>query len=142
MFKRVSCTLVSVVRVIHALGNLLSKTNQNVVRGFCKLFWAYCFVFCKSLSYFTRDSQESLVVAIYNQIKSRNSQNLVVYYWHFKVKVISFLSLCTARKVYKTVSRLLPSRNFPAQSQLHSVREMIFRMFFSLCCGVFERVND
>ena len=80
MFKCVSCTLVSVVRVIHTLGNLLFKNQSKRRREFCKLFWAYCFVFCQSLSCFTRDSQESLVVLIYNQIKSRNSQNLVVYY--------------------------------------------------------------
>ena len=67
---------------------------------------------CQSLSCFTRDSQESLLVAIYNQIKSRNSQNLVVYYSHFKVKLISFLSLHTARKVYKTLWTSLTSFHF------------------------------
>ena len=98
--------------------------------------------FCQPLSCFTRDSQKSLVVAIYSQTKSRNCQNLVVYYWHFKVKVISFLSLYKAWKVYKTVSCLLPSRSFPAQGQLYNIRETIFRMFFSCCCGIFEQVND
>ena len=67
---------------------------------------------------------------------------LVIYYWHFKVKVISFLSLHTAQKVEKTVSRLLPSKSFPAQSQLYNDRETIFWTFFLLCCGIFEQVND
>ena len=98
-------------------------------------------MFCQSFSCFTRDNQKSLVVAIYSQIKKRFSQNLVVYYWHFKVMFISFLSLHTARKVYKIVSCLLLRRNFPAQSQLHNVKESIFGTFFSCCCGIFEWVN-
>ena len=54
---------------------------------------------------------------------SRFSHNLVVYYWHFRVKVIRFLSLHRARKVYNTVNCLLPTWSFPAQSQLHNVRD-------------------
>ena len=59
-----------------------------------------------------------------------------------KVKVIRFLSLHTAQKVYKTVSCLLLSRSFPAQRCLHNVRQTIVRTFLSRCCGIFERVND
>ena len=77
-FKCVSCTLVPVVCVIYTF----SKTNQNVVREFCNLFWRIGSCFCKSLSCFIRSIsiQKSLAVAIYYQIKSRNCQRLVKIY--------------------------------------------------------------
>ena len=36
----------------------------------------------------------------------------------------------------------MPTTSFPAQSQVHNVREKIFRTFFSCCCRVFKWVND
>ena len=45
LFKCVFCTLTPVARVIHTLRNFLFKNQSNVVREFCKFFWAYCFVF-------------------------------------------------------------------------------------------------
>ena len=92
--------------------------------------------FCQLLNCFTKGSQKSLVVAIYSQVKKFSIfiQSLIVYYWHFKVKVISFLLLHTAQKIYKTLSCLLPSRNFPARSQLYKVRKTVFRTFFLRCC--------
>ena len=70
------------------------------------------------------------------------SQNLVVYYWHFKFKVISFSSLHTARKVYETVSCLLPSRSFPGPvSSFLSSRSFPGQSQLHVYCIVFERVN-
>ena len=100
--------------------------------------------FCQPLSFFTRDSQKLLVVAIYSEIKSRNCQDLV--------KILSFitdiwksqgfLSLHKARKIYKRVSFLLLSGSFLVQSQLYNVREIICATSFSRYCGIFEGVND
>ena len=144
LFNFVSCTLVLVVCVIHSLQNLL-KNQSKRHQGICKLFWAYCFVFLSVVKFLYKRQSEITCSGILqsNQVKklSRFSQNLVVYYWEFKAKVIS-LSLYTARKVYKTVSCLLPSRSFPAQGQLYNIRETIFEAFVSHCCGIFERVND
>ena len=73
---------------------------------------------------------------------SRFSQNVVVYYWYFRVKDIHFVSLHTAQKVYKPVSCLLLSKSFPAQRYLHNVRQTIFGTFLSCCCAIFEQAND
>ena len=73
---------------------------------------------------------------------ARFSQNLVVYYWYFRVKDIHFVSLHTAQKVYKTVSCLLLSKSFPAQRYLHNVWQTIFGTFLSCCCAIFEQAND
>ena len=59
---------------------LIQKPIKTLLRNFGSFSGHIASCFCQSLSYFTRDSQESPVVAIYNQIKSRNSQNFVVYY--------------------------------------------------------------
>ena len=91
---------------------LVQKPIKTSLGNFASFSGRIASCFCQSLSCFTRDGQESLVVAIYNQVKSRNSRNLFVYYWHFKVKVISFLSLHTARKVYKALGTSLTSFHF------------------------------
>ena len=86
-----------------SLGNL-----QEIVRNHLQL------------QFIVKSSQE--IVKIY----SKFSRLLLT----FKVKVISVLLLLTSRKVYKTVSCLLASRNFPVQCQFHNIRKTVFRMFF------------
>ena len=59
---------------------LIQKPIKTSLENFASFSGRIASCFCQSLICFTRDSQGSLVAAIYNQIKSRNSQNLVVYY--------------------------------------------------------------
>ena len=112
-FNHVSFTLVAVVRVIHTLRNFLFKNQSKLCKGkICKLFWEYCFVF---LSVVKLLYKKSLVVAIYNQIKSRNCQDLVKIYSFttdiLKSRLFVFWSFHTARKVYKTVTKGLQNSN-------------------------------
>ena len=51
---------------------LIQKPIKMLLRNFASFSGHIALCFCKSLSCFTRDSQKSLVVAIYSQIKSRN----------------------------------------------------------------------
>ena len=145
-FKHVSCNLVLVVCVIHILRNFLFK-NQSIHRqGISQAFLGILLRVqsVPNLLYKRQRSESTSSCNLQsNQVKklSRFSQTLFVYYWHFKLKVISFLSLHKARRIYKTVSCLFPSRSFSAQSQIHNVRET-FRTFFSSCCVTLERVND
>ena len=72
LYLSVSCTLMFVVRVIHTLRNFVF---QSQLKNYYGIFRILGDVFTIALQ--TRDNQESLVVAVYNQIKSGNCQDLV-----------------------------------------------------------------
>lgn len=125
----------------YLMERLIQKTIKKPLENFPSFSGRITSCFCQSLNYFTGDNQESLVVANYWQIKSRNCQ-YVVYSRDFKVNVISVSLLHTAKNAYKTLSCLSPTRNLPAQSQLHNFRKTVFRTFVLRFWGVFERVHD
>ena len=125
----------------YLMERLIQKTIKKPLENFPSFSGRITSCFCQSLNYFTGDNQESLVVANYWQIKSRNCQ-YVVYSRDFKGNVISASLLHTAKNAYKTLSCLSPTRNFPAQSQLHNFRKTVFRTFVLRFWGVFERVQD
>ena len=68
----VSCTLMSVVRVIHTLRNFVFQSQLKNYYGIFRILGDFF-----TIALQTRDNQESLVVAVYNQIKSGNCQDLV-----------------------------------------------------------------
>ena len=73
-----SCTLVPFVRVIHTLTQfIIQKPIKTSLGNFTSLSGRIALCFSQSLSCSTRDSQKTLGVAIYSQIKSKNCQDLV-----------------------------------------------------------------
>ena len=94
------------------------------------------------LEYFTRGSHKSLAVAIYSQIKSRNCQHLVVYYWRFKVKVISFFIIVHSPRGVQNSKLFVSQKKCSCSKQLFNVRKTIFKNFFSHFFSVFEQLNE
>ena len=72
LYLSVSCTLMSVVRVIHTLRNFVFQSQLKNYYGIFRILGDFL-----TIALQTRDNQESLVVAVYNQIKSGNCQDLV-----------------------------------------------------------------
>ena len=68
----VSCTLMSFVRVIHTLRNFVFQSQLKNYYGIFRILGNFF-----TISLQTRDNQESLIVAVCNQIKSGNCQDLV-----------------------------------------------------------------
>ena len=72
LYLSVSCTLMSVVRVTHTLRNFVFQSQLKNYYGIFRILGDFF-----TIALQTRDNQESLVVAVYNQIKSGNCQDLV-----------------------------------------------------------------